>query len=68
MKTLASRPATIDQLYQAEQFLARFARLGPSADLDTEFIRWASSKDFHPHDRLAIQREVQEILARRGRP
>jgi hypothetical protein len=56
-----------DQLFQAEAFVALLSRLGPSADLDAEFVRWSDSKDFLPRDRLAIAGEVRGLLMERPR-
>lgn len=66
MKAIAARPTFT--AYQAEAFLDPLSRLGSSADPDSAFMWWANSKDFSPHDRLAIAGEVREILAQRGRP
>jgi hypothetical protein len=68
MKAPVSRPAYVsDYLLQAKAFASLFSRLDPSADPDATFVLWANSKDFSPRDRLAIQRQVREILARRSR-
>lgn len=57
-----------DHVLQAEAFVEMLQRLGPSADLKTEFHRWAATKDFSPSDGFAIARHVRRLLAQRAQP
>jgi hypothetical protein len=63
MKAAVSRPAYVSgYLLQGEAFVSMLSRLH-SADPDSTFVSWANSKDFCPRDRLAIARQVRELLA-----
>ena len=64
MKAAVSRPTyTGEHPFQAEAFVARLSRLGPSTDPNNAFVWWANSKDFLPRDRRGIAGVVRRLLS-----
>jgi hypothetical protein len=62
--TAPNNPKAWNDVLQAEAFLAWYRRLRPPEDFRSAFRRWATSKDFSPHEAERIKLEVRRLFRR----